>query len=686
MSAFFGTLGTWAALVFAVALTIKGFRGLSNHGKATARGLALPAIGLLVSSSVAMLALEIGLLADDFGVHYIANNSAATTPFIYKVASAWAALEGSLVLWGLVLAFFTFFIWWAMNRLDGPDPLWAGALGVMGAISAFFFFMMVSVSNPFEVCTQAGTLTQIGTFGCNTASAWPFSAISVVDNGLGPNPLLQNHPLMAVHPPLLYVGYVGMAAPFSFAMSSLLLGESGGRWLRITRNWTRIAWIFLTAGIVLGGLWSYEVLGWGGYWAWDPVENASFMPWLVATMFVHTAALQMRRGVLQAWSYALVIATFSLTILGTFLTRSGVINSVHSFTQSPIGPVLLWFLMAVLVGAFGVYAARINRIGSAPRLDSLASREGMFMINNLLLGVFAFVVLVGTLYPLFVEWGTGDQVGVGRPFFDRMALPIAFALLLAMAIGPITPYRKASPQVVWERIRTPMRFSLAVAALSALLWRPNGWILLTVLLSTFVVSTVVRQLWVAARKGAPKRGTSVPGEMLAMARRDTAFWGGQIAHIGIAVMALGIALSANQAVRGSVELEPNVPLEFAGFELTLIDDFIRDEPNRIVRGARVEITRDGDVVTTLEPRLNEYRIRGQQIASPAVDTGLRGDLYLSLASDPTLTPVAFDLYWFPFIWLVWTGGFLAAAGGLWAWLVKPPRRKDSVKGKEAARA
>ena len=407
MTALLGTLGTWAALLFALALAFLGLRGLADPGRADAHRLRIPAVGLFVAACLAMFALELGLLSNDFGVDYIANNSAESTPLLYKIASAWAALEGSLVLWGLVLALFTFFIWLAMRRLGGPDALWSGALGVMGVISAFFFFMMVSVSNPFEVCTAAGLA------GCSAGSGWPFTEASVPLAGLGPNPLLQNHPLMAAHPPLLYIGYVGLAAPFSFAMASLLIGESGDRWLRVTRNWTRIAWVFLTVGIVLGGLWSYEVLGWGGYWAWDPVENASFMPWLVATMFVHTAALQMRRGVLQAWSYALVIATFSLTILGTFLTRSGVIASVHSFTQSPIGPVLLWFLMAVLVGSFGVYAARINRIGSAPRLDSLVSREGMFMVNNLLLGVFAFVVLVGTLYPVFVEWGTGDQVGVG---------------------------------------------------------------------------------------------------------------------------------------------------------------------------------------------------------------------------------------------------------------------------------
>jgi cytochrome c-type biogenesis protein CcmF len=679
MIALLGTLANYTALGFAILLTVRGFMGLFRPERARAASFKVPAIGLLVAASVSMLVLEVGLLADDFSVEYIANHSAAGTPLLYKIASAWGALEGSLVLWGLVLSLFVFFIWRAMRRLEAGDALWAGALGVMGVISVFFFFMLVSVSNPFEVCTATGG------FGCAAKSAWPFSESVAAAHGLGPNPLLQNHPLMAVHPPTLYIGYVGMSAPFAFAMASLLLGESGDRWLRVTRSWTRIAWIFLTAGIVLGGLWSYEVLGWGGYWAWDPVENASFMPWLVATMFVHTAALQMRRGVLQAWSYALVIATFALTILGTFLTRSGVINSVHSFTQSPIGPVLLWFLMFVLVAGFGVYAARIERIGSAPRLDSLLSREGAFMVNNLLLGLLATVVLVGTLYPLFVEWASGDQVGVGRPFFDRMAVPIALTLLAAMAIGPVAPYRKARGSVVWKRIRNPLRFALAAAALTALFWSRTGWILLTVLLSAFVVGTVGRQWWDTARRGAGKRGVPVWREMLAVARRDSAFWGGQIAHVGVAVLALGIAVSANRSLSTNVDLAAGETASFAGFEITYDGPFARDEGNRTATGATLEIRRGDDVVTVLEPALHQYELSQQTVATPAVDTGLRGDLYTSLARIDG-AGITLDLYWFPFIWLVWAGGFLAAAGGIWAWLVKGRRRTARSEDEEMSHA
>jgi len=676
VTAFLGSFGTLAAVGFAILLTVRGFIGLFQPERARSDWLRLPAVGLLVSSLLTMFAIELGLLTNDLSVHYIANNSAASTPLLYKIASAWGALEGSLVLWGLVLALFTFFIWRGMNRLDGPDPLWAGALAVMGVISAFFFFLMASVSNPFEVCTATSG------FGCAAASAWPFSNVVTPDFGLGPNPLLQNHPLMAVHPPMLYIGYVGMSAPFAFALAALLRGESGARWLRVTRNWTRIAWIFLTAGIVLGGLWSYEVLGWGGYWAWDPVENASFMPWLVATMFVHTAALQMKRGVLQAWSYALVIGTFSLTILGTFLTRSGVVVSVHSFTQSPIGPVLLWFLMFVLVASFGVFVARIDRIGSRRRLDSLFSREGMLMVNNLLLGLFTIVVLVGTLYPTFIEAFTGDQLGVGRQFFDRMAIPISMALLIAMAIGPVTPYRSARPEVVWHRIRSPLRFALAMTAVTVLFWHRIGWIVLVVLLSSFVIGVAVRQLWTTSRVGSAKRGTSLPSEMLNTMRRDGGYWGGQIAHVGVAVLALGIAISANLAVSTTTRMVPGDTIEFAGLDVTFVDTFTREEANRTAFGAVIEVRRGDDLITTLNPRLNQYQLTGSSIPSPSVDTGLRGDLYIALASiqpgDATI-----ELHWFPFIWMVWAGGLLTAAGGMWAWLIRPPR-KTRIDKKETA--
>ncbi len=671
MTALVGYLGIMLAIASAFILALLGLRGLYDPQRVPRRYLDRAVVGVVAGAGLAFFALEVGLLIDDFSVAYIADHSATTTPFVYKLATGWAALEGSIVLWGLVLAGFTLSVHLAYRRSDEPDPLWMGALGVLGLISVFFFGLMATVSNPFQVCVEAATV------GCIEASNIPWAASMASLEGPGPNPLLQNHPLMAVHPPLLYVGYVGMSVPFAFAISALLRGESGDNWLRRTRSWTLVAWSFLTAGIVIGGLWSYEVLGWGGYWAWDPVENASFMPWLVATAFIHSAVVQQRRGMLQAWNFVLVIATFALTILGTFLTRSGIIASVHSFTQSPIGPALLWFLTVVLVGSLALFATRIHLVASAPRLNSLASREGAFLFNNLLLTVFAFVVLTGTLYPMFAEAISGTQLGVGRPFFDRLAIPISFALLLAMGLGPITPYRQARASVVWERIRTPLRVALAVGAGAVLLGYRTGYLVAGVMAGTLVISMIVRHLWVTARRASVKQGTPMWRSLGRVMRNDPGFWGGQISHVGVALLAIGIAISANQGVETQVTLEPGQTVEFAGRELTHLGEFARQEPNRTVVGARVEIQEDGRVVSVLEPRLNTYFRSNQPVATPAVDTRLRGDLYLSLTSIGS-GRISLDLFWFPFISLIWVGGVVAAAGGLFARVVRKPVRVGAV--------
>jgi cytochrome c-type biogenesis protein CcmF len=475
---------------------------------------------------------------------------------------------------------------------------------------------------------------------------------------------------------MLYLGYVGMVVPFAFAMSALMIGASGSAWLDRTRAWTLVAWGFLTVGIVLGGLWSYEVLGWGGYWAWDPVENASFLPWLTATAFLHSAVVQKRRGMLQSWNFVLVIATFGLTILGTFLTRSGVTVSVHSFSQSAIGPVLLWFLLVVLVASFGLFATRAHLVGSSPRLDSLVSREGGFLFNNLLLTVFAVVVLVGTLYPMFVEAFTGSQVGVGRPFFDRMAIPLSFALLLVMGLGPVTPYRAARGSVIWERVRVPTQLALAAAALAVVLSYRNPFLLLGILTACFVMFTIIRNLYRAAKASADKLGRPLPASTLRIMRNDPGFWGGQISHFGVAVLALGIALSANLGVTTKVALAPGESADVAGYGITYVGQFTREEPNRTVIGADVDVTRDGRVVSQEQPRINQYQTAsGQSIATPAVDESLAGDLYLSL-KDIGDDGIVLEVWWFPFIWLIWVGGFIAGLAVLWSRLVHRPSRRD----------
>ncbi len=658
-----GTAGILAGLLGAILLT---YRGVQTATSATGVGdLGPPAKLLLGGSVIAIVAIELALLTNDFAISYVANHHASTTPFPFNVASAWGALEGSIVLWGLVLAGFTWFV--VRRYRNGPDHLGAGALAVLGMISVFFFGMMITISNPFEVCVQAAEQA------CAASSPWPFSPIDAPLEGAGPNPLLQNHILMAIHPPMLYLGYVGMSVPFAYAISALALRIPGPVWLRRSHRSTLVAWSFLTAGIVLGGWWAYEVLSWGGYWAWDPVENASFMPWLVATAFLHSAIVQQRRDMLQAWNFVLIISAFSLTILGTFLTRSGTINSVHSFTQSAIGPALLGFLALVLVGSFTLFANRSHLVSSAPRIDSFVSREGAFLANNLLLTLYAFVVLIGTTYPLLVEAFTGIQVGVGAPFYNRLAVPLTFALLLVMGFGPITPWGSASPGVIWRRSRLPLFVSVGAGLAVALFVSRIGWVVLAVVLATFVTGTIIGLLIEQARRRAGRRELTLVGGLREVVGGDTAFWAGQVSHIGVVLVAVGIAFAANLALHDTVVLEPGESVEFAGYELVYEGPFQFEEPQRIVRGARITVLRDNQLVAGMEPTNNFYGSQASGIITPDVLTRPEGDLYLTLRDlDEVSATLSLDTS--PLIWLLWFGGLVAAGGGFWAMAARASER------------
>ena len=647
------------ALGGALLLAVRGFPAL--RGRPTDPARLAPAVRVLVWGAVAaMLVLEAGLLTDSYHLAYIADNHRTGTPPLYAFASGWAALEGSIVLWGLVLAGYIWLFHRSLLRA-GAGGLGAGTLSVLGMIAVFWFGLMATAANPFQVCAAAGPE---GT-GCALAAWAPWSAADAPLNGRGANPLLQNHFLMIIHPPVLYLGYVGMSVPFAIAMSSLAAARPGAApdrtWVKITRRWTLGAWAFLTAGILLGGWWSYEVLGWGGYWAWDPVENASFIPWLLATAFLHSAVVQSRRGVLSSWNYVLAIGVFAATILGTFLTRSGVVASVHSFTQSAIGPIILGFLIAVLAGSLALFAARAHRIGDAPRLDSLVSREGAFLLNNLLLSVFAFAVLAGTLFPLAAEAFADAAVGVGRPFFDRWAVPLSYGLLLAMGLGPITPYRTARPQVMWERLRLPLLAALAATAATALLATRNRHVIIVVFLTSLAAAAIVRHLESLIRARRRKTGERAGTALLRLAGADPGYWGGQISHLGVMILAVGIAASANLAVSGQMQLAPGETARVAGYELEYATPFTRSETNRTAVGARIEVTRDGRRVATLAPRLNIYPNSASPIVTPAVHSTFSRDLYVSLTRLDSEGLTA-DVWVYPLQWMVWLGGLTAAAG------------------------
>lgn len=660
-------LGYAAVLVALGAAVMLGVQGIRDAREADfdPRRLRAMASVLFAAALVAFLSLEILILTHDFSVAYVARHTSTTTPFVFLLASGWAALEGSIVLWGIVLAGYT---WLVSRRIRRGDGLGAGAVAVMAGVAVFWFGLMATAANPFALCAEVAG-------GVCTATSWlPFGASAAPIDGLGPNPLLRNHILMAVHPPMLYFGYVGFTVPFAFAISALARAEQGRTWLDRTLRWSLIAWVFLTAGIFLGGWWSYEVLGWGGYWAWDPVENAALLPWLMGTAFIHSAVVQRRRGMLQAWNYVLVIATFVLTILGTFLTRSGVIASVHSFTQSAVGPALLAFLGVVVVGSLALFAVRADLVSSSPRLDSLISREGFLLLNNLLLTLLAFTVLFGTMYPLIVEAFAGDQVSVGRPFFDRAAVPLGLALLLAMGVGSVTPWRVARGSVLWERLRSPLTIGLVAGAVAVLLGVRSIGVVLVVVLAGFVVATIIRQYSVSlmrARRGGKvwsKAFTSVIGS-------DMGYWGGMISHVGLALVAVAIATTSALAIRQEVRLSPGDTETVGAYCVRYIEPFERSETGRFVQGLRIEVLRSdcSSALGTYEPRVHFYEGAAQGIATPAVHSNLIDDVYLSLAGG-TAEEAALDVFVFPLQWLLWVGGGIVVVGGVVA--LGRKRRRD----------
>ena len=637
MIARLGYAGIVVGLIGACAVVVAGIQR-ARGVPVSDRAFRVSVWSVVIGAAVAFVALEVALLTNDFSIRYVAEHHARSTPLVFAIATAWSALEGSIVLWALVLAGYLGLVWRNHRRVGDDDRLGAGALAVMGAIAVFFFGLLATAANPFQVLDV------------------------VPADGPGPNPLLQNHILVAIHPPLLYLGYVGLSVPFAFAISALARRESGPQWVLRTRRWTLIAWTFLTMGIVLGAWWSYAVLGWGGYWAWDPVENASFLPWLVATAYLHSAIVQARRGVLRAWSTALVLATFSLTILGTFLTRSGVIGSVHSFTQSAIGPALLGFLVVVTVAAFALFASRASMLAPDRPLGALASREGSFLVNNLLLTVFAFTVLVGTLYPIGVEAVTGDQLSVGAPFFDTMAIPIALALLLAMGLGPLLPPAGTASDALWPRVRGPLRVGLAAGVLGVLLGLRAPFVLFVIVVGIAIAAASVRGFALACAEIAGRTGWHV-AVLGAAVRRQPGFWCGQVAHLGVVVLAVGIAVSGGFAARETVALDRGQAVQFDSYRVSFEGTFRRSEASRSIRGARIVVSRHGST-KVLEPSLRHYFGQDQTITSPAIWTTWRGDdVYVSISSISS-RQVVLRLYHYPLIFLIWVGGLLAACGGL----------------------
>ncbi len=580
---------------------------------------------LLFAAVAAFAVMERALITRDFTVRYVAQNGSHRTPALYNFAALWGALEGSILLWALILAGFTCAVVVRFRRRL-TDDLFAWAMVVMFTVALFFFGLMATAANPFR----------------------PFSP-SIGFDGPGPNPLLQNNPLMAFHPPLLYLGYVGFTVPFAFAVAALITGRLGEGWLVETRRWTIFAFAFLTVGIVLGAWWSYEVLGWGGYWAWDPVENASFLPWLTGTAYLHSVMVQERRGMLRVWNLSLLCATFSLTILGTFLTRSGVLDSVHAFSDSTIGPILLSFFGLVVAVSIGLIFWRGDRLRAPGRIDSPLSREGAFLANNLLFAAFAFVVLLGTVFPLIIEALRGDRISVGSPYFNRMTGPIAIALLFLMAIAPVLPWRKTTADTLQRRLIWSAWAGAGAIVLAVAVGARGLFPLLAFGLAGFAAGSAARQLVLATRR---------QGLRGLLGRTN----GGMVVHLGIVVMAVAFTASSSYSHQMEARLTPGQSAHMAGHTITYLDSHTINGEAATSTVARVRV--DGGQVYA--PSLRQFPNASQVVGTPSVRTTWRDDVYLTLLDPADSATGAVTLHFIvePLVGWLWVGGGIVFVGAI----------------------
>lgn len=618
------SLGT-AGVALALAASIGGILTVvvARAGGRPALTRQIPSfVGLAALGAVmAVAAMQRALITRDFSVEFVAENGSRATSLPFTISTMWSALEGSILLWGLVLVIYLVAVTWKF-RTRLTDPLVAWALLTMFVVTAFFFGLMAGPANPFRTVANPPS------------------------DGPGPNPLLQDNLLMAFHPPLLYLGYVGFTVPFAFAIGALVTGRVGEGWLVETRRWTLFAWGFLTIGIVLGAWWSYEVLGWGGYWAWDPVENASLLPWLTGTAYLHSVMVQERRGMLRVWNLSLLCATFALTILGTFITRSGVLDSVHAFTESAIGPLLLGFFALVVMVTLGLIGWRGDTLRAPGRLDSPLSREGAFLANNVLFAGFAFVVLFGTVFPLLAEALNDRRVSVGVPYFNQMAGPIGLTLLFLMAVAPALPWRKASTETLSQRLLWPAWFGAGVVV-ACVVAGVRGLIPLVAFgLGAFAAAAAIRQVVLATRRN---------GWRGFVGRTN----GGMIVHLGVVLIAIGLAASGSFAEQTEARLAPGDSREVHGHEVTFISFTESDrDPTRTIRQANMEV--DG---RSLAPRLQKFPNGTREVGKPAVRYGVGDTVYLALLEAPRADgTILLRIIVQPLVAWLWAGGLVMLVG------------------------
>ena len=642
-----GTASVLLGLAVAVYAFVVGIMGAVQQDARLQTSARYASVAVFLAMTAAVAVMQTALLTDDFSVKYVAQSSISTSPTWVKVATMWAALEGSILLWAWLLSAYT-----ALLALVGPNtPLRPWALVTMSAVSVFFISVNGVVASPFIELANPPL------------------------EGPGPNPLLQNHWMMSVHPILMYLGFVGLTVPFAYAMAALITKRPGSEWMTQSRAWTLVGWGFLGVAKIAGGWWSYEVLGWGGYWAWDPVENVSLLPWLTATAFIHGVQVQERRRMLKAWNLLLIILTFALTILGTFIIRSGVISSVHAFGDGPVGPYFLGFFLVVVAVAFGLLALRWDQVQDRGDLDSVVSREGSFLLGNVLFLAMTFAVLLGTLFPLAVEAFSGQKVTVGAPFFNQITFPLWMGILALMGVGPLLPWRRAEHQSLTRNLAWMLGSAVIAGGVGYALGVHKVYPLLSVALAAYNLASVTLLLSgsVAPRMRLGGRGFfTVLVQYASESRRR---FGSIIVHFAIIVIALGIAGSGGYRVDEQLRIDLGGSAEFQGYELRAVDRFMEQTPGRIRAGAVIEVWREGRQITTLRPSVNVFSgAQTQPVPTPDVYYGLWSDVYLNVAG--TVSPdhnfIVLRAVQSPLVAWIWVGALILVLGTVYSLL--PPSK------------
>jgi cytochrome c-type biogenesis protein CcmF len=635
-----GSYGLLLGLVLAAGgavVAAVGARTLRPGLVEAARRIAFALLATMVLVDGTMVA---ALLGNDFSLRYVADNSSRETPVLFKVLALWASDDGSLLFWNLILAGYIAAV--AIRFRHYRPPTFPYALSVLFVVQAFYLVLVDGPARPFGTLAQAAA------------------------DGRGPAPLLQNHPLMAVHPPFLYLGFIGFTVPFAFGVAALLAGGGSDHWVSLIRRWTLAVWCFLTVGLVLGALWSYSVLGWGGYWAWDPVENVALLPWLVATAFLHSIMLQERRGMARLWNIALVIGAFALMTFGTFLTRGSVLSSVHAFAQSAVGPAYLVFLGLVLLGGFGLVAWRLPTLRTPARLESTVSREAAIVGNNMLLLAATAIILLGTAFPLVLEAVTGQQITVGGPYFRSALAPVFLLVLLLAGTAPLLPWRAVNRERAVRRLRVPVVAAAVVVVGTAAAGLRDLYAIAGFGLATLVLVANGQELVTGLAAGRRGGRAGILRTLVRGRRR----YAGLTVHMGLALLAFGITASSNLAEQTQVTLRTGQSTEFAGQTLRYEGLETDQQAQRIVLTARVSLASGG----SLDPRMNLYPAAAEPIGSPSIHRGVVHDLYASVISlQDDGASATFRFYRNPGVNWLWIGGALMALGGAVA--AGPARRR-----------